>query len=212
MQVKWWRSGFFYLLILAVVLALVFALMPSESPRAVALADFANQARPQQLDTIGYWQEGQKLIGLEDAEVISWTQYTETPEELSKLLDEEGVNFNEEKKLESDFDGAALEADGKLNDEHKVTQEEFMGLAKQGQIDTIEHDGETLTGLKDDTAIITTVFKADTDAVVDYLDSTNGHSTHCAAWGVVLFLILPCRSWRWHTSLQFQQKPCPINS
>jgi cell division protease FtsH len=172
MQAKWWRSGFFYLLLLAVVLALVFALMPGESPRAVALADFVNEARPQQLDTVGYWQEGQKLIGLEDAEVISWTQYTETPEELSELLDEEGVNFNEEKKLESDFDGAALEADGKLDDEHKVTQEEFMGLAKQGQIDTIKHDGETLTGLtggKDGKAIITTTFKADTDAVVNYL-------------------------------------------
>jgi hypothetical protein len=169
MQAKWWRSGFFYLLLLAVVLALVLALMPGESPRAVALADFVNEAKPQQLDTIGYWQEGQKLIGLEDTEVVCWTQYTETPEKLSELLKDEGVNFNEGKKLESDFDGAALEADGKLDDEHEVTQEEFMDLAKQGQIDTIEHDGETLTGLKDDTAIITTVFKADTDAVVDYL-------------------------------------------
>jgi len=42
MQAKWWRSGFFYLLILAVVLTLVFAFMPGESPRPVALADFVN--------------------------------------------------------------------------------------------------------------------------------------------------------------------------
>jgi len=51
-----------------------------------------------------------------------------------------------------------------------VSLYEFIEKAKQeGQIDTIEHDGETLTGLKDDKAIITTVFKAETDAVVDYL-------------------------------------------
>jgi len=87
MQAKWWRSGFFYLLLLAVVLALVFAVMPHEGPEEVALA-------------------------------------------------------------------------------------EFVGSAKQGEIDTIKYDGETLTGLtggKDGKAIITTVFKADTDAVVDYL-------------------------------------------
>jgi cell division protease FtsH len=87
MQAKWWRSGFFYLLLLAVVLALVFAFMPSEGPEEVALA-------------------------------------------------------------------------------------EFVESAKQGEIDTIKHDGETLTGLKggeDGQAIITAVFKADTDAVVNYL-------------------------------------------
>jgi cell division protease FtsH len=170
MQTKWWRSGFFYLLILAVVLALVFAFMPSEGPRPVALADFVNEAKPQQLDTIGYWQEGQKLIGLEDAEVLCWTQYTETPEELGKLLNEEGVNVNAGKKLESNFDGAALEADGKLDDEHKVTQADFMVLAKQGQIDTILQDGDTLEGLKDSKITITSAFVGDTNALRDYLE------------------------------------------
>jgi cell division protease FtsH len=59
----------------------------------------------------------------------------------------------------------------------EVSLPEFTEAAKQGQyedstIDTIKHDGETLTGLeggKDGEVIITTVFKADTDAVVDYL-------------------------------------------
>jgi cell division protease FtsH len=89
MQSKWWRSGFFYLLLLAVVLALVFAFMPNEGPDKVSLPEFTEAAK--------------------------------------------------------------------------------QGQYKGFEINTIEHDGETLTGLKDEEPIITTVFKADTDAVVDYL-------------------------------------------
>jgi cell division protease FtsH len=170
MQAKWWRSGFFYLLLLAVVLALVFAFMPGESPRPVALADFVNEAKPQQLDTIGYWQEGQKLIGLEDAEVICWTPYTGTTDDLSKLLEDEGVNVDAGKKLKSNFNGAALEAEGKLDPEHEVTQAEFMVLAKQGQIDTILQDGDTLEGLKGGKTIITSAFVGGTDDLRNYLE------------------------------------------
>jgi hypothetical protein len=86
MQAKWWRSGFFYLLLLAVVLALVFAFMPSERPEPVSLYEFIERVK------------------------------------------------------------------------------------QEGEIDTIEHDGETLTGKKDKKAIITTVFRADTNDVVDYLE------------------------------------------
>jgi len=171
MQVKWWRSGFFYLLLLAVIVVLVLVSIPRESPRPVALADFVNEAKTQQINTIGYWQEGQKLIGLADAEVICWTQYTETPEELSKLLNEEGVNVNAGKKLESNFDGSALDADGKLDDEHKVIQAEFMDLAKQGQIDTILQDGENLEGLKDSKITITSAFVGGTDDLRNYLEA-----------------------------------------
>jgi cell division protease FtsH len=167
MQAKWWRSGFFYLLLLVVVLALIFAFMPSEGPRPVALADFVNEAKPQQLDTIGYWQEGQKLIGLKDAEVICWTPYTGTTDDLSKLLDDEGVDFNA-KKLESNFDGAALQADGKLNS-GQVTQADFMVIAKQGQIDTIQQSGETIKGLEGDQVIITTHFDGTTYELVNFL-------------------------------------------
>jgi cell division protease FtsH len=85
MEIKWWRSGFFYLLLLVVVLALVFAVMPREVPEAIDLA-------------------------------------------------------------------------------------EFVEVARQGEIDTLEHDGETLTGLRNETPTITTVFRADTDAVVAYLE------------------------------------------
>jgi cell division protease FtsH len=87
---------------------------------------------------------------------------------------------------------------------------EFVGSAKQGQyedhkIDTIKYDGETLTGLEggeEGTAIITTVFKADTDAVVDYLGEqgvnlgTGGIEFYAIAsgfdWGTIaLTVILP---------------------
>jgi cell division protease FtsH len=86
MQTKWWTSGFFYLVLLAVVSALVFIIMPREVPDEVDLA-------------------------------------------------------------------------------------EFVEIAKQGKIDTLEHDGETLTGLKNQTPMVTTVFRADTDAVVGYLEN-----------------------------------------
>jgi cell division protease FtsH len=172
MQAKWWRSGFFYLLLLAVILALVFAFMPGEGPKPVALADFVNEAKPQQLDTIGYWQDGQKLIGLEDTdEVICWTPYTGTTDDLSKLLEDEGVNVDTGKDLNLNFvEGAALETDGKLDDEHKVTQAEFMVLAKQGQIDTILQDGDTLEGLKGGKTIITSAFVGGTDDLRNYLE------------------------------------------
>ncbi|HEY4712442.1 MAG TPA: hypothetical protein VIH69_07230, partial [Dehalococcoidia bacterium] len=52
-----------------------------------------------------------------------------------------------------------------------VSLYEFVEMTKQeGAIDTIKHDGETLTGEKDKKAIITTIFRADTDAVVGYLE------------------------------------------
>jgi cell division protease FtsH len=121
MQAKWWRSGFFYILLLIVVGALILArVMSQEGPKPVSLA-------------------------------------------------------------------------------------EFVDKAKQGQIDTIEHDGETLTGLQggqEGKAMITTVFKADTDAVVDYLGQegvnlgTGGIEFYATAsgfdWGTIaLTVILP---------------------
>ena len=105
MQIKWWRSGFFYLLLLAVIIALVIVITPRNDPKPVTLADFVNEAKPQKFETIGYWQEGQKLIGVEAKEVIYWTPYTKTPKELDELFNDEGVNFNTEKEFESNFNG-----------------------------------------------------------------------------------------------------------
>jgi len=52
----------------------------------------------------------------------------------------------------------------------EVSLFQFVEAAQQQEIDTIEHDGQKLTGLKDDKALITTVFRGDTDAVVDRLE------------------------------------------
>jgi cell division protease FtsH len=55
-----------------------------------------------------------------------------------------------------------------------VSLYEFIEMVKNpkaGQeIDTIQHDGETLTGLKDKKAIITTVFRGDTSATAEFLE------------------------------------------
>ncbi len=52
----------------------------------------------------------------------------------------------------------------------EVSLFDFVERAQRQEIDTIEHDGQTLTGLKDGTPEITTVFRGDTDAVVEYLE------------------------------------------
>ena len=76
MQTKWWRSGFFYLLLLAVVLALVFAFMPGEGPTELSLPEFIERAKPTiengeelppQIDTIR--QSGDTVEGLKDDKV-----------------------------------------------------------------------------------------------------------------------------------------------
>ncbi|MFU8796155.1 MAG: ATP-dependent zinc metalloprotease FtsH [Dehalococcoidia bacterium] len=63
---------------------------------------------------------------------------------------------------------------------------EFVEAAQRQEIDRIEHDGQTLTGLKDDKAVITTVFRADTDAVVEYLE---GRGVNLQADGIQFFAV-----------------------
>jgi cell division protease FtsH len=93
MQTKWWRSGFFYLLILAVVLALVFALVPGEEPDEVSLPDFTERAKQGQIDIIR--QKGDMVEGLEgslkDNQVIITTHFDGTTYELVNFLQDEGV-------------------------------------------------------------------------------------------------------------------------
>ena len=62
MQTKWWRSGFFYLLLLVLVLTLVFTFMPHGGPTKVSLTKFIEEAKQGQIDTIK--QDGDSLIGL----------------------------------------------------------------------------------------------------------------------------------------------------
>ncbi|MFO7712316.1 MAG: ATP-dependent zinc metalloprotease FtsH [Dehalococcoidia bacterium] len=68
----------------------------------------------------------------------------------------------------------------------EVSLFQFVEAAQQQEIDTIEHDGQKLTGLKDDKALITTVFRGDTDAVVDYLE---GRGVNLQANGIQFFAV-----------------------
>jgi cell division protease FtsH len=166
MQAKWRHRSVFYLLLLVVIVALVIILTPREKPESVSLPDFIEGAKPQ-LGTIGYWQEGEKLIGLKDMEVICWIPYAETTDDLSKLLKEKGINVNAV-VLQPDFDGSTLEHDGKLGDEHKVDLDAFT-LKATTQIDTILQDGDNLIGLKEDEIKIKTAFGGSTYELRTYL-------------------------------------------
>jgi cell division protease FtsH len=166
MQAKWWHRSVFYILLLVVIVALVIVLTPREKPESVSLPDFIERAKLQ-LGTIGYWQEGEKLIGLKDMEVICWIPYAETTDDLSKLLKEKGINVNVV-VLQPDFDGSTLEHDGKLGDEHKVDLDVFT-LKATTQIDTILQDGDNLIGLKEDEIKIKTAFGGSTYELRTYL-------------------------------------------
>jgi cell division protease FtsH len=102
MQTKWWRSGFFYLLLLAVVLALVFAFMPGEGPTALSLPEFIEKAKPTiengeevppQIDTIR--QSGDTIEGLKDGKVTITAAFIGDTNALRDYLEKEEVNLGE---------------------------------------------------------------------------------------------------------------------
>jgi cell division protease FtsH len=90
MQTKWWRSGFFYLVLLVVVLALVFArVMAGERPQEVNLLEFINEAKQGQIDTIR--QSGETVEGLKGTQVTITTHFDGTTYDLVTFLQDEGV-------------------------------------------------------------------------------------------------------------------------
>jgi cell division protease FtsH len=90
MQTKWWRSGFFYVLLLIVVGALILARVVSETgPTEATLPEFTDSARQGQIDTIR--QTGQIVEGLIDDQVTITTHFDGTTYELIKFLQDEGV-------------------------------------------------------------------------------------------------------------------------
>ena len=92
MRAKWRRSGFFYLLLLAVVLALVFAFMPSEGPDKVSLYEFIERAKQEgEIDTIDY--DSETLTGLKDEKAIITTVFRADDNEVVEFLKKEGVNL-----------------------------------------------------------------------------------------------------------------------
>jgi len=89
MQAKWWRSGFFYLLLLAVIVALIFAFMPGKGPESVELSAFVQSAKQGQIDTIT--QSGSTVKGSIDDQVTIKTHFDGTTYELVNFLKDEGV-------------------------------------------------------------------------------------------------------------------------
>ena len=90
MQAKWWRSGFFYILLLIVVGALILARVMSEGgPEPVSLPEFADAAKQGQIDTIQ--QSGETIEGLENDQVIITTHFDGTTYDLVNFLKDEGV-------------------------------------------------------------------------------------------------------------------------
>ncbi|MDH4299157.1 MAG: ATP-dependent zinc metalloprotease FtsH, partial [Dehalococcoidia bacterium] len=95
MQTKWWRSGFFYVLLLIVAGALILArVMSGGGPTPVTLPEFTETARQGQIDKIR--QTGETVEGLTNEQVTITTHFDGTTYELVKFLQEEGVVLGEE--------------------------------------------------------------------------------------------------------------------
>jgi len=94
MQTKWWRSGFFYLVLLVVVMALVFARVTAgEGPEYIdKIGLFIEKVKDanEGIDTIQ--QDGDTLIALKDGEAKYKTGFIGSTEELRQLLESEGVD------------------------------------------------------------------------------------------------------------------------
>jgi cell division protease FtsH len=90
MQAKWWRSGFFYLLLLIVVGALILArVMSGVGPTEVTLPEFTESAKQGQIDTIK--QIGDTVEGLKGDQVTITTHFDGTTYDLVNFLKDEGV-------------------------------------------------------------------------------------------------------------------------
>jgi cell division protease FtsH len=92
MQAKWWRSGFFYLLLLIVVGALILARVTSGTgPQPIdKIGLFIDKVKEEQIDTIR--QDGDTLIALKGGEAKYKTGFIGSTEELRQLLESEGVD------------------------------------------------------------------------------------------------------------------------
>ena len=92
MQAKWWRSGFFYLLLLIVAGALILARATSgKGPVPIdKIGLFIDKVKQEQIDTIR--QDGDTLIALKGGEARYKTGFIGSTEELRQLLESEGVD------------------------------------------------------------------------------------------------------------------------
>jgi len=92
MQVKWWRSGFFYILLLIVIGALILAhVTAGAGPDYIdKIGLFIEKVKGEQIDTIQ--QNGDTLIAIKDGEAKYKTGFIGSTEELRQLLQSEGVD------------------------------------------------------------------------------------------------------------------------
>jgi cell division protease FtsH len=92
MQTRWWRSGFFYVLLLIVVGALVLARVTSGAgPEPIdKIGLFIDKVKQEQIDTIQ--QDGDTLIALKSGQPRYKTGFIGSTEELRQLLESEGVD------------------------------------------------------------------------------------------------------------------------
>jgi cell division protease FtsH len=90
-QTKWWRNGFFYLVLLGVIVALVLMSTPRQGPEYIdKIGLFIEKVKDEQIDTIQ--QNGDTLIALKDGQARYKTGFTGSTAELQQLLRDEGVD------------------------------------------------------------------------------------------------------------------------
>jgi len=104
MKSNWWRSGFFYLLLLVAAIAVLFIFLPRGGPEEVTLGEFIDKAKPTlvadgevippEIDTIR--QDGDTLIGLKGDEPIIKAAFVGGTDDLRNYLEEGGVTLGEE--------------------------------------------------------------------------------------------------------------------
>ncbi len=92
MQTRWWRSSFFYLVLLIVIGALILARVVSGSgPESIdKIGLFIEKVKEEQIDTIQ--QDGDTLIALKDGQAIYKTGFSGSTFELQQLLEQQGVD------------------------------------------------------------------------------------------------------------------------
>lgn len=94
MKTQWWHSGFIYLLIFIVAVAVLFAFMPeTSSPEQVGVTEFVSHVKSGQVDEIT--QKENTLIGFRDGEKQYEAHYYGSTNDLVTFLKDNGITVGE---------------------------------------------------------------------------------------------------------------------